>query len=359
MMNFIKKHLRMAIATVTLALMATGACIMTLSVESPLSIQTQNTAALNSYRENDVHEVSDDPPATAGTTRRPAAATTEAAAEAADTTSSTSTTITTTTATTVTTVTQTSARPTVPHQTQITTHLPTFDPLAEYLPADAAPVPHYAEPSGTAYLTFDDGPSKLTPQILDILAAYHVKATFFVVGHEDAFSREMYRRIAAEGHELAIHTYTHDYSQVYQSVDAYFEDFDRISDLLYSETGMRPTQFRFPGGSSNTVSYKYGGEGLVREIALQAKRRGLTYHDWNVSSGDASGYKQTVEQVLGNVIGPSVSKLEPVVLMHDVPANTATRDALPQMIQQLSAEGYNFDTVSHRSIPCQHRHWEE
>ena len=146
---------------------------------------------------------------------------------------------------------------------------------------------------------------------------------------------------------------------MYQDLDAYFEDFDRISDLIYGETGLRPTQFRFPGGSSNTVSYQYGGEDLVRRIALEAKRRGLTYHDWNVSSGDAGGHKQTVEEVLGNVVGPAMKFKEPVVLMHDVVKNAATRDALPQIIEQLSAAGYNFDTMANRSAPCQHRHWEE
>ncbi|MCI8553561.1 MAG: polysaccharide deacetylase [Clostridiales bacterium] len=336
-MNFGTQHLRIAIAGILSFLVGAGSYLLLLSPLSPLGV-----AIPVSQREVGNDRMTGPPPS-----------------EESANSSAASTTATTTTAAATTAPPVTTTRPTVPYQTAITTREPTYDPDADYLPEDIGPVPHYEQPVGTVYLTFDDGPTRLTPEILDILAAYQVKATFFVVGHEDAFSRSMYRRIAAEGHELAIHTYTHEYSQVYQSLEAYFDDFDRISDLLYSETGRRITQFRFPGGSSNTVSHRYGGEDLVRQIAQEAGRRGLTYHDWSVSSEDASGKMQTVEEVLCKVLSPAMTQYEPVILMHDVSRNAATRDALPQMIRQLSEAGYNFDTVEHRSRPCQHRHWGE
>ena len=104
----------------------------------------------------------------------------------------------------------------------------------------------YVEPSGpvnamaekTVYLTYDDGPSKNTPRILDVLKKYGVKATFFVIGKEDEESLALYKRIVDEGHTIAVHTYSHKYHDIYQSVDAYLEDFEKVENLIYNTTGI-------------------------------------------------------------------------------------------------------------------------
>ncbi|MBO4461285.1 MAG: polysaccharide deacetylase family protein, partial [Lachnospiraceae bacterium] len=101
------------------------------------------------------------------------------------------------------------------------------------------------------YLTFDDGPSHNTELILDILKEYNVKATFFVIGRNDEYSKSLYKRIVDEGHTIALHSYTHRYSSIYASLDAYKEDLQKISDLVYDATGVRSKFIRFPGGSSN------------------------------------------------------------------------------------------------------------
>ena len=104
------------------------------------------------------------------------------------------------------------------------------------------------------YLTFDDGPSSNTVQILDILKENDVKATFFVIGREDEASKALYQRIVDEGHTLAMHSFTHKYSTLYSSIEAFEEDFSRIQNYLYEVTGKESLFYRFPGGSSNHVS---------------------------------------------------------------------------------------------------------
>ena len=104
------------------------------------------------------------------------------------------------------------------------------------------------------YLTFDDGPSDRTAEILDILAEYDVKATFFVTGREDEQSQALYRRIVDEGHTLGMHSYSNKYSEIYQSEDAFAEDYRKLRDYLKEVTGVDCRYYRFPGGSSNQIS---------------------------------------------------------------------------------------------------------
>ena len=102
------------------------------------------------------------------------------------------------------------------------------------------------------YLTFDDGPSSNTAAILDTLAQYNVKATFFVVGKEDEESQEMYKRIVNEGHTLGMHSYSHKYSVIYDSLENFEDDFTKIQNYLYDITGEDCHYYRFPGGSSSS-----------------------------------------------------------------------------------------------------------
>lgn len=202
-----------------------------------------------------------------------------------------------------------------------------------------------------AYLTFDDGPSSMTPQILDVLKEYNVKATFFVV-HTDSEELMAYtKRAFDEGHEIAVHSYTHNYKQIYQSADTFIEDFEKTNQWIMSITGQKTTQFRFPGGSSNG----YVNRDDLNEILYRMGERRCVHHDWNVSSGDAAPTLRTKEQILENIMGTATGFNEPVILMHDVSKNTTTLEALPEIIEQLRAKGYTFDTVSSIAQPAQHR----
>ncbi|WP_353066201.1 immunoglobulin-like domain-containing protein [Arcanobacterium hippocoleae] len=143
------------------------------------------------------------------------------------------------------------------------------------------------------YLTFDDGPSVHTARLLDILKARNVPVTFFVTG---TAPREMIGRAAREGHSIGVHTYTHDYAQIYASDAAFWADIEQIAAVVREQTGKDTRLLRFAGGGSNTVSRKYS-PGIMRRLVQQAAQKGYVYFDWNVSSGDASA-AATKESVL-------------------------------------------------------------
>ncbi len=195
-----------------------------------------------------------------------------------------------------------------------------------------------------AYLTFDDGPSENTIKILDFLKANHIKATFFVVGKQSM--DDVYKRIVDEGHTLAVHTNTHDYKTIYQTVDTFMEDINTLAERLEKVTGIRPSVMRFPGGSNNTVSYRYGGEGLMDKIIENVEAGGYTYYDWNVDSMDASASRQDKNVIINSVLNGAAGKKEAIILMHDAAAKTTTVDALPQIVEGLRKKGFIFEKIT-------------
>lgn len=197
------------------------------------------------------------------------------------------------------------------------------------------------------YLTFDDGPSRHTARLLDILDKYGVKATFFVT---DQFTNKYtnYRHMIGEsyrrGHTIALHTATHNYASVYASEDAYYNDLNKIRDICVAQTGVVPTIVRFPGGTSNTVSRNYC-RGIMSSLVNSISYHGYLYCDWNVSSGDAGGAKTTAA-VASNVIsgiqrrGNGVS----VVLQHDITSYSV--EAVEQILFWGIQNGYTFLPMS-------------
>ena len=203
---------------------------------------------------------------------------------------------------------------------------------------------------GTVYLTFDDGPSANTDDILRILKENNVLATFFVVGKTDEKSLERYKRIVSEGHTLALHSYTHDFSQIYASLDNFKKDYYAISDLIYNTTGVRSKYYRFPGGSSNSVS----------AIDMQnpvdfLKKEGVKYFDWNVMSGDAVRVPPSAKELYNNVITGVYNTKNAVVLMHDLPEKISTVEALPKIIKKLKKENYLMLPIDDSTPIVHHR----
>ncbi len=198
------------------------------------------------------------------------------------------------------------------------------------------------------YLTFDDGPSDLTPQVLDLLDKYDAKATFFVVHTDNETYTSYLKDIVERGHTLALHSYSHDYDKIYKSVDAFLEDFEKVYTWVYEETGVRPTLFRFPGGSTN------GKTSVVNDIITEMERRGFIYYDWNVSSGDGSNLT-TTENILENVCTNVGSFDQPVVLMHDGAGKNATLKALPTLLKTLADERYEFCSLDETLQPIQYK----
>lgn len=195
-----------------------------------------------------------------------------------------------------------------------------------------------------AYLTFDDGPSANTVKILDFLKANNIKATFFVLGKNN--QDEIYKRIVNEGHTLAIHSNTHAYDTIYQSVDNFMADITSLSNMLEKVTGVKPSIMRFPGGSNNTISHKYGGGNIMNQIIPAVTDAGFTYFDWNVDSLDASANKQDKNVIVQSVLNGAQGKNEAVILMHDAPAKTTTVDALPEIVEGLRKQGFSFRPIT-------------
>lgn len=184
------------------------------------------------------------------------------------------------------------------------------------------------------YLTFDDGPSIYTEDILDICDTYGVCVTFFVVGKEGEANDELLRKIVAKGHSLGVHSYSHKYNEIYSSMDAYAADFTKMKEHIYQVTGVMPTLCRFPGGSSNTVS-KIDMQDVIRYV----EGENMTYFDWNISSQDATGKQYLARELADNVLDHIDDYNECVVLLHDANSKTRTVEALPLIIEALQARG--------------------
>ncbi len=192
------------------------------------------------------------------------------------------------------------------------------------------------------YLTFDDGPSKHTKAILDILDQYQIKATFFVSGADEA-SFDLLTEIHKRGHALGIHTYSHAYSTIYSSVDAYFQDVDKVKNLIYEKTGVTTHILRFPGGSSNTVSRNYR-QGIMSELAKECEKRGYVYYDWNGENGDIDS-SLSADTLYEKAMKSCKGKQSVMMLMHDGAGNEATLQALERTLEEWIAQGWEFRII--------------
>lgn len=201
------------------------------------------------------------------------------------------------------------------------------------------------------YLTFDDGPSSNTDKILDILDEYGVKATFFVTGKTDDVSIAAYKRIVEGGHTLGMHSYSHKYSQIYASKEAFSEDLKQLQEFLYEETGVWSRYYRFPGGSSNTASSVD-----MNELMKYLDDNDITYFDWNIVSGDATGRAVSAETIYNNCISKLDKYDDAFILMHDASAKNSTVEALPKLIEAIQAiEGTKIVPIDDDTVPVQHR----
>lgn len=199
------------------------------------------------------------------------------------------------------------------------------------------------------YLTFDDGPSIYTGQILDILEANDVKATFFVIARENEAYWPYYTRIMEEGHTLGMHSYTHDYNQVYASLESFETDVSLLSRFLYERTGEYPTIYRFPGGSSNTVSHI-----SMEECIAYLNEQGIVYYDWNALNGDAVTDELSTDRLIENIMGSVRQNNTSIVLMHDMQSRHNTVESLQKLIDILKEEGYEILPIDEETPLIQH-----
>lgn len=205
-----------------------------------------------------------------------------------------------------------------------------------------------AEKEGnTVYLTFDDGPSRNTEKLIDILEEKEIRATFFVIGENMTESGlECLKQYSQAGHVIGLHSYSHDYNKIYSSVEAFLEDYNKLFELIVKETGVTPQIYRFPGGSCNIY-----GKKIIEEIKSEMERRGFTYYDWNISGEDSVG-TPTAHSIKKNIFNNIEKVKNPVILLHDSPINELTISIVPEIIDALLEKGYVFDTLDRREA-CQ------
>ena len=221
----------------------------------------------------------------------------------------------------------------------------------DYATVDVSGAQNPEDIEGTryVYLTFDDGPSTYTDEILDILEQHNVKATFFVCGKPNAKYTDLYKRIVNDGHTLGMHSYSHKYSELYASLDSFKEDTDKLRIFLYETTGVWSSFYRFPGGSSNTVS-----KVDMHELTGYLEDSDVTFFDWNVSAGDdrAGANKDTI---YANIVNNVPRFKHCVVLMHDAADKKSTVDALPEIIEAIQAmEDTVIVPITDDTLPVQH-----
>lgn len=219
-------------------------------------------------------------------------------------------------------------------------------------------LPTMAENQGPArkimYLTFDDGPSKNTQAVLDILDQHNIKATFFVTGSQPDYF-PMIKTIYEKGHALGIHTYSHDYAEIYKNLDAYFSDLEKIKNLIYEQTGFATKLLRFPGGSSNTISNRYS-KGIMSKLVEEVEKKGYVYFDWNAHNGDGNSHldpNTLFHKAIQDVKGKDIV----MMLMHDGTGNQETVASLDQTLTQLKNDGWQFEVIDQeKEMPIFHHH---
>ncbi len=227
----------------------------------------------------------------------------------------------------------------------------TSDTSTEEVPDDGRPENWNGK---KVYLTFDDGPSAASGQLLDILKRYDVKATFFMV-LKDTSQQAIIERMVSEGHTLGIHSASHEYGKIYASLDAFIEDVTKVHDLLYEMTGQDVRYYRFPGGSSNRVS-----DVDIYECIAYLNEAGYTYFDWNALNEDAEAsytdpitLNANVMRYVRNNSGDSI------VLMHDLEGHPETLESLPNLIETLQTAGYWILPIDDTTEAVQHRYIRE
>ena len=204
----------------------------------------------------------------------------------------------------------------------------------------------YENSENTVYLTFDDGPSVLTENLLYYLRQENVKATFFVVPERTEYCYSLLREISNAGHTIGIHSASHDYEKIYASVDAFLEDFNEAYEIVLEATGKAPDIYRFPGGSVNDYNEK-----TRDDIIAEMDRRGFTYFDWNVDSNDAGGAKKA-QTVFNNVTAGVSQNRVSVVLQHDI--HDFSVDAVEDIIVWGLNNGYSFERLTENSPGVHH-----
>lgn len=229
-------------------------------------------------------------------------------------------------------------------------------------PKDDTPVQKAIKPvykgRKVAYLTFDDGPSNITPQLLDILKKKNVKATFFVaaLSKDTPQKRSWIKRESDEGHTVGIHSWTHNYKYIYSSEANYKNDFEKMRKMIVSATGKDPKFVRFPGGTDNTVSLKVNkGSPIMPKLLQNVLDEGYIVVDWNAGGMDARKPVPSKNSLVKQVTKQCSKLKTAVILLHDSAPHKSSVEAVPEIIDNLRAMGFEFEPLTSEDEIVRHK----
>ena len=176
-------------------------------------------------------------------------------------------------------------------------------------------------------LTFDDGPTAFTPQVLDLLQKYNAKATFFCIGNRIEKDEKIFRRIVNEGHLIGNHTYSHSTKMGFFSTEKVKNEIAKTDDIIHRITGKSTPYFRPPFGVTNP------------NIAKALNETGHQVIGWNIRSLD------TVIDDEDRILRRVLPRIQPgsIILLHDTSQKTV--NVLEQILKGLQAEGYKMVTI--------------
>lgn len=197
-----------------------------------------------------------------------------------------------------------------------------------------------ASAAKTVYFTFDDGPSAVTEELLDVLKEEDIKATFFVIGPSGDKTDERLFRIYAEGHSVGLHTMSHDYDRIYACTENFIRDLEYEQSWVYSVTGEEVKIFRFPGGSDNSTVDKW----IMEDIKEKTAEKGFIWYDWNADAKDSLGTLLSPQEIAENVLSSEAVAAggDVIVLMHDSSTRKTAPEALKILIEEFRSRGYGF-----------------
>lgn len=201
----------------------------------------------------------------------------------------------------------------------------------------------------SVYLTFDDGPTpKITEEILDVLKANDVKATFFIVGKEIKGRETILKRIYEDGHGIGLHTYSHNFKKIYQSVDTFIAEMDEDLAAINAALGtnLDIKAIRFPGGSA----------GRLNQAWLDAlTQKGYQIYDWNVDLQDGVKGDLSPSEFVRNATAFRDKSSRKIILAHCNCNNHNTCLALPEIIKYYKEQGYTFKAIENTTPPYYYR----
>ncbi|SKA93167.1 Peptidoglycan/xylan/chitin deacetylase, PgdA/CDA1 family [Caloramator quimbayensis] len=186
------------------------------------------------------------------------------------------------------------------------------------------------------YLTFDDGPSKVTSKILDILKEKNIKATFFIVGKEIPGNEDILKKIYSEGHSIGLHSYSHNYRKIYSKDEVFIEEMIKTQQNVKDIVGISPNIIRFPGGSKNNL-----------DAQLLDKLHSLNFkiYDWNVSGEDGTNPSASPYTIYKSATKFKNPPKKIILLLHSGKVNKNTINALPDIIKYYKDKGYTFKSI--------------